>query len=215
MPASPKVFSPVLFLPPSETAGFSRKRQIRRVWFPAAGRPLSTSKQRDSLLSYALHFLRQNIPPNVLRSGKAARKESSVRLPWEKCKKSREKNARAAKRLKLQQGKMQNIWGLQSSRRAFITGAGGFDGLFILVKRLGPSVTSWSCELWPWTWPDPTTKEHKLLIKVKACTQVTNRELALSTKPNGHNHEWIIERSWQSKFTEVKQLCLILSCFLR
>lgn len=88
MPASPKVFSSVLFLPPSETAGFSRKRQIRRVWFPAAGRPLSTSKQRDSLLSYALHFLQQNIPPNVLRSGKAARKESSLRLPWEKCKKS-------------------------------------------------------------------------------------------------------------------------------
>lgn len=32
---------------------------------------------------------------------------------------------------------------------AFITGTGGFDGLFILVKRLGPSVPSWSCELWP------------------------------------------------------------------
>lgn len=28
----------VLFLPPCETAGFSRKHQIRRVWFPAAGR---------------------------------------------------------------------------------------------------------------------------------------------------------------------------------
>lgn len=28
----------VLFLPPRETTGFSRKRQIGRVWFPAAGR---------------------------------------------------------------------------------------------------------------------------------------------------------------------------------
>lgn len=99
-----RFLSCVLFLPPSETTGFSRKRQIRRVWFPAAGRPLSTSKQRDSPLSYALHFLRQNIPPNVLRSGKAARKESSLQLPWEICKKSSEKNARAAKSLNRKRG---------------------------------------------------------------------------------------------------------------
>lgn len=165
MPASPKVFSPVLFLPPSETAGFSRKRQIRRVWFPAAGRLLSTSKQRDSPLSYALHFLRQNIPPNVLRSGKAARKESSLRLPWEKCKKSTEKNARAAKRLKRQRKKMQNISGPPNqASAAFITETGGFDRLFILVKRLGPSVASWSCGLELDQIPEP--KKHKQLIKV-------------------------------------------------
>ena len=45
----------VLFLPPCETTGFSRKRQIGRAWFPAV---TFTSKQRDSPLSYALHFLR-------------------------------------------------------------------------------------------------------------------------------------------------------------
>lgn len=33
--------------------------------------PLFTRKQHDSPLSYAVHFLQQNIPPNVLRWGKS------------------------------------------------------------------------------------------------------------------------------------------------
>lgn len=137
---------------------------------PLVGRflPVNTVTHRSAMLSISFSRISHRM---CCARGKQLGKNPLSQLPWEKCKKSTEKNVRAAKRLKLQQKERQNIGAPYEAGAAFITGTGGFDRLFILVKRLGPCVL---LELWPWTWPDPWTKTHKQFIKVKANTQVTH-----------------------------------------
>lgn len=84
----------VLFLPPRETTGFSRKRQIGRVCDSLPLVVAFTSKQHDSLLSYALHF-----PHIISHQMCCAGERAECRAhhvcreisppPWEKCKKSK------------------------------------------------------------------------------------------------------------------------------